>query len=80
MFKIILFDGLYLKTIWEILCFLYQSYPANEAGADIIFAGTPPGEFEDVKLVKVTIVGQNVKMFNLALEICHEPGIHKYRN
>ena len=50
-------------------------YSADEAGADIIFAGTPPGEFEDVKLVKITIVGQDVKMFNLALEICHKPGI-----
>ena len=63
--------------------FLYQIYEADEAGADIIFAGTPPGDFEDVKIVKVTIVGQQgqqVKMFNLALEICHKPGTLKCRN
>ena len=43
-----------------------------------MFSGTSPGEFDDVKEVKITIVAKGtnkVKVKNFILEICHYPGI-----
>lgn len=59
-------------------CIFYQTYQPQTTRGDILFTGTSPGEFDDVKLVKIVIEGQLVKMFDLALEICHHPGTLKH--
>ena len=57
---------------------LLLQYEAEENKPfNIIFAGTAPGDFADVKKVKITFtpkVAGTLNLYELILEICHHPG------